>query len=104
MTISIGGCAKIKVSRYYICNFAVGSIVYFVPKAKKGVLEAHAIKDVFMRSINGNYLSPIFLYKDTFNYLFNEDELCNQQDALTYAQDFYIDNIANLQKLLQTQC
>jgi hypothetical protein len=99
--INIRGCAATSATRYFYYNFSVGSVVYFVPKAKKGVLEPHTVKEVepFMR--NGNYMHFKFLYRDTFNAIFNEDELCSEADAIEYAKTYYETAIAELIELIR---
>jgi hypothetical protein len=97
MSIKIGGCAAFKIIKKYEYDFAEGSVVYFIPKAKKGILEPHAIKEAMMKFINGNDMSPIFLYKDSFNAYFNGNELCSQADAIAYAKAFYEGQIATLE-------
>jgi hypothetical protein len=104
MSIKIGGCASVTVKKYFNYLFLEGSVVYFIPKARKGILEPHAIKEVILKVQNGNDVWPIFLYKDSFNAYFNENELCSQADAIQYAKDYFTVQAYNLQNALQAEC
>lgn len=81
-------------------NYAVGSIVYNIKKAKIGILNAVAIKKV--RIINPippplptNKIPSIYkqdgdrhttiLYQDTYNGLWNDYDLCTEQEATDLA-------------------
>jgi hypothetical protein len=80
-------------------KFEIGSLVFSVAKAKKGILQASVIKQikvVFNARTQGRYL---ILYTDTFNVLWNEDELCSEADATTFAIA-YLEN--EQQQILQT--
>ena len=81
-------------------NYAVGSIVYNINKAKIGILNAVAIKKVRIINsmptpVNNNKIPSIYepigdrhttiLYQDTYNGLWNEDELCSEQEATDLA-------------------
>ncbi len=89
MSIHIGGCAGVSVKKYYLNKFEEGDVVYFVPKARRGILEPHAIREVMIKPVNGNEIWPIFLYKDSLNAYFNENELCNRTVA-TQLADAYL--------------
>ena len=104
MSIKIGGCANVTVKKYYVYKFLEGSVVYFIPKARKGILEPHAVKEAILKVAYGNDAWPIFLYKDSFNAYFNENELCSQDDALQFAKDYYIAQAAILENALQKEC
>lgn len=81
-------------------NYAVGSIVYNIDKAKIGILEAVAIKKVRIINpmpppvhtdkISSIYETPgdrhtIILYQDTYNGLWNEYDLCDETTATDLA-------------------
>lgn len=103
MSISIGGCAIVTVKKYYTTAFAVGSLVYFVPKAKKGILYPVAIKKI--EAIFQSAALPTMLYTDTLNALYNEDELCGEAEAIQYALAFYEAQQAELDRLVRkSQC
>ncbi len=62
-------------------RYQPGSIVYICNKAiREGVLEAVCIKNVKIIR-NEVTIVPFILYRDTFNRLWNEEELCNETDA-----------------------
>jgi len=54
--------------------YSIGSILYSCPNARKGKLESVAIKKILPRS---GYV----LYVDTFNRIWNENDLCEEANA-----------------------
>ena len=81
-------------------KYKEGSILYPCYKANLGILEAICIKSVRLVTSGTSVLSVI--YKDTFNRLWDEDELCNETDAknaaIAYLQDLQNKIISELQK------
>lgn len=55
--------------------YSIGSVLYSYPKARKGFLETLAVRDIHIAT-SGN-----FLYLDTFNRLWNEEDLCIESVA-----------------------
>jgi hypothetical protein len=83
----VRGCADYILSQNYHVKYANGAIVYNRNKARqKGKLEKLAIRS--HRIVPGNVL-----YKDSFNGLWNEDELCSQQEAIDLALLHYEEQI-----------
>lgn len=80
-------------------KFEINSIVYSIDKARRGVMEAVAIKDVRLISNRRTYNQIIPLYVDTFNSLWNEDDLCSELEAQTIA----IEYLERLEILIQNQ-
>lgn len=73
--IRIFGCSFYNFEKTKIYLFTIGSILYSKPKAMIGVYEKVAVKDVrFPKDF-------VNLYVDTFNALWNEDELVSYQTA-----------------------
>ena len=103
MGIKIGGCAKVCVKKRYVYKYAVGSTVYHCPKARKGVLEKVTVKDVRLVFVNGNDRVAVPLYQDTYNTLYNENELCTHAQALDLAKTYYETKAANLVALIEKQ-
>ena len=56
-----------------------GSILYVKYRAEQGVIERIAIKKLLLNNVQDNYAVPI--YKDTFNRLWNEDDLILEDEA-----------------------
>lgn len=102
--MKLSGCAAVRVERHFNHKFAEGSTVYIKARARKGVLESVWIKEVMVRYVNGNYMAPVFLYKERENGYFNEDELCSQYDAVLLAEAHYTARAAELLALLQKPC
>ena len=70
----------------------VGQILFVVGSAKKGFLEAVAIKRVL---VNGTPMNQsVVLYKDTYNGLWNEEELCTQDEAAAFIDAYVADQDA----------
>ncbi len=96
-SIKTGGCSAYDLSQNHPVKFSHGSIVYNCWQAThKGVLEKLAIKSY--RIVFGH---DNVLYKDTFNRLWNEDDLCYQQEAIALAIAYY-ENVALLSQ--QANC
>lgn len=55
--------------------YSIGSVLYSYPRAVKGYLETLAVRDIHIAT-SGN-----FLYLDTFNRLWNEEDLCIESVA-----------------------
>lgn len=69
------GCAVSYGGHVYVTPFGPGDVTYNVHKARKGVLEKVVVKQIVTvrASLVGGLFS--YLYKDTFNGLWNADEL-----------------------------
>lgn len=68
--------------------YPVNSVVYLRYKAIKGILEKIAIKDTMLQFglKTGGQIIPV--YKDTLNFLYNEEELCTYQEALDLVAEY----------------
>jgi len=81
-TIRTRGCTKFAVTVCFYYKFAEGSLLYLCEKANKGILEKIVIKKVKLSGIST-------LYIDTFNALYNENELCTPGEAFAAATAYY---------------
>ncbi len=71
-------------------RYAEGSILYDCHKARKGVLYVVVIKSVKLITNNKTFGKTIPLYTDTFNALWNENELCTEGDAKILARAYLV--------------
>lgn len=83
------GCAEVSMKVYYVYPYGEGSIVFLRYKAERGVLEKIAIKRVLIRQNAKTGGAVLFLYQDTLNALFNESDLCTQEEAVAIATAYY---------------
>ena len=82
--IRITGCSlPVIVSKYYEFTYGIGSIVYVLAKARKGILEKVVIKKVNLVDFSGTL--PIYNYVDTTNRVWLEPELTLQETAQALA-------------------
>ena len=94
--IIIGGCSSYSSNIYYWHRYGVGSIVYFKPKALRGVFEKIVIKEVRMtKKYKGTKYNAV-IYVDTLNAIFTESELIKYDDAVYYVKSYreYVRNLA----------
>lgn len=90
--IKFYGCPTILIKRLYPSKFSVGEILYILRKARLGILEKIAVKKVYLKFIENE---TVFIYKDTFNSLHNEKDLCRQLEAYQESDSFkeYLQNL-----------
>lgn len=106
--ISVYGCSACKSKSVYQTKYVVGQLVYSVPQARLGVLERLAIKEVKVfptltapLSAGGWMQGNTPLYTDTFNSLYNEDDLCDLATAQALIRSFNDWRTAQLQWIAQ---
>lgn len=87
-SINVAGCSRIEKDIFVLYKWGERSIVYFKPKAVKGIIEKIAVKRVILNYIKGQF-RPIYI--DTLNSLYNEEELIGEYEARSLVQT-YIDN------------
>jgi hypothetical protein len=98
--LTLGGCAIVRRTVFYITKYSPGSLVYVCKTAAfKGTLEPVYIKEVKLVS-NYGVVTP--LYKDTYNWLYNESDLCTQSEAVVLAIAYQESVIAACQNQLVT--
>lgn len=86
------GCPIVEIRKLYPSKFSIGEILYVLSKARLGILEKIAVKKVNL-SLIGN--RAFFVYKDTFNFLYNEEDLCRYIEAQQEVDSFrqYIEEL-----------
>lgn len=75
-------------------KYQEGSILYSCAKSRRGILERICIKTVRVVATRKTWGQPVIMYIDTLNTLWNEDELCAEDDAVAAAID-YLENLKN---------
>jgi hypothetical protein len=85
--IRIGGCAAYKLTINVAFPYGPGQTVYLIYRAQKGILEKITIKRINLVR-RGSY-QRVPIYVDMNNFLYNEDELCYESQAIDYAVAYY---------------
>lgn len=88
--IKLQGCYLAYKSINFETKFKSGDIVYLKYKAKKGILESIAIKDVRILGGNFSFNQIVGIYTDTYNFIYNEDELVYLYEALELKENYCI--------------
>jgi hypothetical protein len=96
-TVIMGGCATVSRTECELFRYEIGSVVYICEKAsQKGKLEAICIKSVRVLlgkpSPWGCFPPPEpknVLYTDTYNTIWEQDELCTHREALDLAIEYW---------------
>lgn len=88
----LGGCSEYGFTANSPAIYSIGDILYSKAKARKGLLRKHCIKKV----ITGAIYLPI-VYIDTFNAIFNEEELISYEDAIEIAEAAVIQSAQELE-------
>jgi hypothetical protein len=92
--LSLNGCSYYYLVKYLQYQWKPGDVLFSLPNAKKGKMEKVVIKLVRVISKRADlYGAYKFLYQDTFNALWSEDELISEADALLEVQDYYATQI-----------
>ncbi len=98
--MSLSGCALVQKSVLYTTRFMPGATVYVCKTAStRGFLEKVVIKKV---KLVRNLGTTVALYYDTFNWLYNEYDLCTQNEAVALAIAYQERIIAACQEELRT--
>lgn len=100
----VNSCASIFTSHIYTTLYGIGDALYSAPKARRGVLEKIVIKQIV--PIKASLVGGMFvvMYKDTFNGLWNEDELITLDDAKALAIAYYNFLLAQIQDIERRRC
>lgn len=89
-TINMSGCSPARKAVAVFIKYAIGTIVYNIHAAKKGILEKLAIKKYHIVQNKKTYGQAVVMYVDTLNGMWNESDLClynvAQSTALSYLQ------------------
>ncbi len=86
--VNFYGCPKIELDYFYLFKFAIGSEVYDKLSAEKGVLESVIIRKAWYVCDPRTSLTKT-LYKDHFNWLHNEYDLCSHSEAIDIVSNYY---------------
>lgn len=93
--IQVFGCASYKLVWFRRYRYRIGSIVFDKHKALKGIYEKVAIKDV-------RFPNPyVDLYVDTFNGLWNENELVSYETATEIIEEYILIRNAQLEEAVR---
>jgi hypothetical protein len=90
--IRIVGCAGVSLEKRYIVKFIEGSRAFVRKKAILGTLESIVIKKVrrLMPKSPSRYgIQAQIMYTDTFNRIWDEDELISHEDAVDLAMIYW---------------
>lgn len=83
------GCAGLGLYKNYTVLFLVGSRVYVKRKARIGIIEPVVLKKInriYPNSPSYRGIQPEINYVDTFNRVWMEDELLNEENAVDLAK------------------
>lgn len=86
--IRVVGCASVDATAIYLVKFDLGSKVYVKKKAFRGMLDPVVIKKINRVELTRPFVTgvgAVVNYVDTFNRVWIEDELVNQETALDLA-------------------
>lgn len=107
----VGGCVPFEINFFYTTRFNIGSIVLSKPKARKGIFEKIAIKNIrfsnnksdrFGSSMKRYNYAP--LYIDSYNGYHNEEDLCGYSEASALAEAYRIHYAAQLEQVTRDDC
>lgn len=97
-TIRISGCVCPTKQVYVLYKWQVNSYVYLKYKALQGIMERVAIKKVIINQSPKTAFAEVVLYQDTLNSLYNENDLITEEEALYYAQLYWLTQLEQYQK------
>lgn len=98
--VSTGGCASFRVTVFRSYPYGPGDVVYLAYRARKGVLERISIKRIEVKSKDITDGTPV-VYVDQDNFLYNEEELCSESQAISYAMTYYTNLVARLEEMIE---
>jgi hypothetical protein len=90
----LGFCVSFWKINNYPHKWKIGDILFVVPSANIGVLEKVCVKQVKVISKHQTNGSFYFLYIDTTNAIYNENELTTEYDALILAKLYFEKQLA----------
>jgi hypothetical protein len=88
-TIVIAGCTVINLYVNLTYKFKVRDVCFLKFKAVKGKLEKIVIKEVRVVSNDYIYGTVRFMYIDTFNAIYGEEDLVTEKEAIILAKQYY---------------
>ena len=86
--INLTGCSGVFKSVNFATRYKKGDIVFLKKKAINGTLESIAIKDIRILGGKFSFNQVSAIYTDTYNFLYNADELVTLEDAV-YVKNEY---------------
>jgi hypothetical protein len=87
--VVIGGCTAINLYVNLTYRFKVGDTCFLRFRAMKGKLEKIVIKEVRVVSNDYTYGAVKFMYIDTFNAIYGEEDLMTEKEAILLAKQYY---------------
>lgn len=93
--VKVSGCPLVDELFLFVTPFGPGDTAYRVDKARFGILEKVVIR--YIKAVSSLHLGPpnAVLYQDTFNALWDEDDLVTYEAAVALA-DAYLSKAAAL--------
>lgn len=88
-TIFISSCTPINLYVNLTYKYKVGDVCFLRFRAQKGKLEKIVIKEV--RVVSNKFTSGAvkFMYIDTFNAIYGEEDLVTEKEAILIAKSYY---------------
>ena len=86
--IKFNGCSAVSKSENFLSKYQKGDRVWLYYKAKKGILESIVIKELRILGGAFSYNKVVSIYVDTYNFLYNEDELIPLSLALELKNEY----------------
>jgi len=99
--IKLSSCFTTDRNIFIPYKYVEGSILYLRSKATKGILEKITIRNVKI-ILDRNVYTPI--YYDSYNWAYNENELCIESDAFALAESFYKNKIYEIDNYINSIC
>lgn len=88
-TIFLSSCTPINFRRNWPYRFAIGDTCFLRFRAMKGKLEKIVIKEVRVVSNDYTYGAVKFMYIDTFNAIYGEEDVMTEKEAILLAKQYY---------------
>ena len=93
--VAVGGCVEAWHVLTFTYEFAENDAAFYKRKAENGILKEVVIKEVQIGQ--DQYNKDFIVYKDTWNAIWNENELIPEQEAINTAISYYETQITQLQ-------
>lgn len=97
--ITFYNCAETRFSPNYYSLFSENDDAYLKNKALKGKIERVVIKKIYKKQIS-SVNNVIFIYQDTLNFFYEENDLISYEDALdlknTYIQNHRVEKLKKI--------
>jgi hypothetical protein len=86
--MKFNGCSAVSKSENFLSKYQRGDRVWLYYKAKKGILESVVIKELRILGGSFSYNKVVSIYVDTYNFLYNEEELIPLNLALELKNNY----------------